>query len=104
MAGGISWRRGMPWRTRAMSEPTPSDPNERSFSELMGPGIRELRRQRGPCPSSEALVAFHEGRLPAEDMARIRDHVEACGLCDVQLGRLEGAQEPLRRPLWEGIR
>jgi hypothetical protein len=87
-----------------MAEITPSDPNERSFSELVEPGVRELRRQRGPCPSSEALVAFHERRLSAEESARVRDHVEICGLCDVQLGRLEAAQESLSRRLSQGIR
>ncbi len=86
-----------------MSEATPSDPNERSFSDLVRRGVRDLREQRGPCPSSEELVAFYEGRLPADAAARVRDHVEACGLCDVQLGRLERAAEPPRRALPEAI-
>lgn len=87
-----------------MSEPPlPGDPNEREFSKLLRPGIRELRERRGPCPSSEELVAFHEKRLPVEEAAWVRDHVEACGLCDVQLGRLEVADRPRRRSFWWAI-
>jgi len=81
-----------------MSEPSlPNDPDERAFADLLRQGMKELREQRGACPSSEELVAFHESRLPVEDAARVRNHVEACGLCDAQLGRLEAADPPLWR-------
>src|SRR5437667_9213576 len=101
MAGETSSGYGRPRRTRAMSEPPrPNDPDERAFTDLLRHGMRELREQRGPCPNSEDLVAFHESRLPVEEAARVRDHVEACGLCDVQLGRLEAADRPRRRSVW----
>src|SRR5437667_270173 len=80
--------------------PLGSDQDERAFSSLLRPGIRELQERRGPCPSSEDLVAFRDSRLPVEEAARVRDHVEACGLCDAQLGRLEAADRPLWRSGW----
>ena len=80
--------------------PPGNNPDERAFKDLLRQGIREIREQRGHCPSSEDLVAFHESRLPVEDAARVRNHVEACGLCDAQLGRLEAADRPLWRSVW----
>ena len=81
--------------------PPGNDPDERAFKDLLRHGIREIREQRGHCPSSKDLVAFHESRLPVEDAARVRNHVEACGLCDAQLGRLEAVDRPLWRLVWE---
>jgi hypothetical protein len=86
-----------------MSKPFSHEPDERGFSNLLRHGIRDLREQRGLCPSSEDLVAFHESRLPSEEAARVRDHVEACGLCDVQLGKLEAANRPRRRSVSRAI-
>ena len=80
--------------------PLSNDPDERAFSNLLRPGIRELQERRGPCPSAEDLVAYRDSRLPVEEAARVRDHVEACGLCDAQLGRLEAADPPLWRSGW----
>ena len=80
-----------------MNDAPPPDFNEESFAEFLQPGFRELRQQRGPCPTHEELVAFFSGRLGAEDASRVRSHVEACGLCDVELGRLNAAGEA-RRP------
>src|SRR5438093_905957 len=103
MAGGTSCWPGRRWRARGMSEVPPPDPNEHSFSEWLKPGVRELRERRGPCPSAEDLVAFHEGTLTAEQAVRVREHVEACGLCDAQLGRLEAAAEPSRPMVWRTV-
>jgi len=87
-----------------MSEPPiPSDPDERAFKDLLRKGLGELRSRRGPCPSSADLVAFHEGRLPVDEAVRVRDHVESCGLCDAQLGKLEAADQPGWRSVWEAI-
>ena len=87
-----------------MPEPSPDDLNEREFAELLAPGIRELRANRGPCPSSEELLAFYENRSAKEDVARLQAHVGACGLCDVRLGRLDRTGE-LRPPsIWERAR
>jgi hypothetical protein len=79
------------------------DPNEESFLGLLSQGIRELRNRRGPCPSSETLVAFYGKRLAEAEAARVREHIEACGLCDVQLGRLEEADEPRWRSIAEAF-
>src|SRR5436853_249773 len=105
MAGETSSSYGRTRRKRAMHErPLPNHPDERAFKDLLRHGIRELRGQRRPCPSSEELVAFHENRLAVEETERVRDHVEACGLCDVQLGRLETAGRPRGRSTWQAIR
>ncbi len=65
-----------------------SNPEERSFAASLRDGVKELKAERGPCPSSEELLAFFEERLTAPDAFRVRNHVEACGLCDLVLGRL----------------
>jgi hypothetical protein len=87
-----------------MREAAPTDPNEDSFADLLRQGVKKLREERGTCPSSKDLVAFHEGRLPAEQTALLQNHVDACGLCDAQLGRLERANESGWRPLSTAIR
>jgi hypothetical protein len=105
MAGETSSGYGTARGKRAMIEmPLGNDPDERAFSNLLRPGIRELHERRGPCPSSEDLVAFRESRLPLEEAARVRDHVESCGLCDAQLGRLEAADRPPWRSVWALVR
>ena len=39
------------------------------------------------CPELEDLAAFHEGRLPEADRARILEHVASCGMCqDILVG------------------
>jgi len=70
-----------------------TDPEEQSFAASLRDGIQELKGERGPCPSSEELVAFSEERLAAPDALRVRSHVEACGLCDVLVGRLAKAAD-----------
>lgn len=73
-----------------MPEPQ-SDPEERNFADLLRQGVRDLREERGPCPSPDVLEAFHEGRLTPEENSHVGGHVEACGLCDLQLARFEGS-------------
>jgi hypothetical protein len=87
-----------------MREAEPTDPNEDAFADLLRQGIKKLREERGPCPGSRDLVAFHEGRLPAEQTGLVQNHVDACGLCDAQLGRLERANGSAWRPLLTAIR
>ena len=84
-----------------MSKPSVPDPEERAFAEMVREGARELRQHRGPCPGSAELVAFFENRLEPEDTARLRTHVEACGLCDAALGRLESAGHPHPSSPWK---
>jgi hypothetical protein len=74
------------------------DPEEESFAKSVREGVRQLRAERGPCPSADDLTAFHDGRLSIEEIARVRNHVEACGLCDVQLARL-ASDKPAKRPV-----
>jgi len=86
----------------------PTNPDERSFADLLRRGAKELREQRGPCPGCEDLVAYHESRLGVEHASRVRDHVDACGLCDVQLVRLAAGGPPLmgtfRGAIWAFLR
>jgi hypothetical protein len=86
-----------------MSESSAPDPEERRFAEMVREGARDLREQRGPCPSSEELVVFFEGRFEPERAARVRSHIEACGLCDVALGRLEAAKQTPARAYWKSV-
>jgi hypothetical protein len=75
-----------------MSDPLRPGPEE-SFAELLREGAKKLREERGPCPGAEELVSFFHGQLESDDASRVRTHVEACGLCDVALGRLQLASE-----------
>jgi hypothetical protein len=84
-----------------MSKSSVPDPEERAFAEMVREGARELRDQRGNCPGSAELVAFFENRLEPEDAARLRTHVEACGLCDVALGRLESIGQTQASSHWK---
>ena len=86
-----------------MSETGPTDPEETAFSNLLESGIQDLRGQRGPCPASNDLLAFHEGQMPEEEAGRVRDHMEACGLCDAALGNLKRDYE-WWRPMSGAIR
>jgi hypothetical protein len=86
-----------------MNESWSPDPEERRFAEMIREGARELREQRGPCPSSEELAAFFEGRFEPERAARVRSHVEACGLCDAALGRLEAAKQTPDHSHWKSV-
>ena len=75
-----------------MNEAIGPDPEERLFAESVRDGVRQLRKQRGSCPSAEELVAFLEGRLESEDSARVGEHVDACGVCDLALMRVRAAE------------
>jgi len=83
-----------------MSNRPDQDPEDPVFKDLVAKGMQELRHQRGPCPSAEALVEYHHGRLPAEQSAEVRKHVEACGLCDVLLSRLQAGPFHARDRNW----
>lgn len=92
-----------------MNDAMRPDPDEQAFAESLRGGFTELRDRRGACPSPEELVAFFESRLPVEDASRVQAHIEACGLCDVALGRLKGggADNPNRSALesvWAFVR
>ncbi len=72
-----------------MAEQPRPDPEEESFfAASLQSGIRELRDRRGACPAADQLLAFAEHRLNDEDLTRIHEHIEACGLCDIALTRL----------------
>lgn len=86
-----------------MSEPWVPDPEERRFAEMVRQGARQLREERGPCPNAEELVAFFERRLEPEDATRVESHVEACGLCDAALGRLEAARQTGAESGWKTV-
>jgi hypothetical protein len=44
--------------------------------------FERMKAGRGDCPASEELVNFQQLSLPAEEMARIKRHIEGCGICD----------------------
>jgi hypothetical protein len=74
-----------------MKDAMSPDPEERLFAESVRDGVHQLREERGPCPSAEELLAFLEGRLESEDAARVGEHVDACGVCDLALVRVRAA-------------
>lgn len=55
--------------------------------------LEEIRIRKGPCPSLETLGEYYADKLPEAEAAAIREHVSACGSCELKLLRLEGPLE-----------
>jgi len=61
------------------------------LDDIPGPiqrALREMMAERGDCPGSEKLIAFHDRLLPAEEILQVRQHVEMCGLCDSRIAAM----------------
>src|SRR5262245_61654743 len=52
------------------------DPN--SIKEL----FNELRAGRGDCPTADELLQFQQQALPLEQLVKLKQHIEGCGVCD----------------------
>lgn len=56
-----------------------------SFEDM----IDHLRRERGKCPESQALLAYESGELEPDEREKLRAHVEICGTCQASLRLIE---------------
>jgi anti-sigma factor RsiW len=57
------------------------------------------------CLSDQELLAFHLGKMPAGEVDRVANHLEACAGCTAAMERLDYAADPvltaLRKPASE---
>src|SRR5262245_3364254 len=55
-----------------------------------------------PCPSPDQLSAFLAGRLPADTLAQVADHLGSCSACLERVEEMGDVSDPLieqlRRP------
>ena len=47
------------------------------------------------CLSDQELLAFHLGKLPADEVDRVADHLEGCAGCAAAMERLDDAADPV---------
>jgi len=79
-----------------MSEQEPEHPLDGVWDELLG--------RREDCPDPKRIRQYLDGQLEDEDASTLKAHIESCGHCTAQLGRLyksrksvETAREELER-------
>ncbi len=79
-----------------------SDERERNFDQALGRHLRSTAAadktapspagsasQRGSCPDTETLAAYHERSLLSEDMNSWKEHIVGCAHCQKILAHLE---------------
>src|SRR6201993_1721714 len=58
------------------------------------------------CPDAETLAAYHERNLSLEEMARWKEHISACELCQEALALVETTENQLAEereiPVYQG--
>lgn len=62
------------------------------FEERIKHGYMKKISGRGECPASDDLIRYQRREVSTEEMLRIKQHIDACGLCDcalVQLSELD---------------
>lgn len=59
---------------------------------------RIVRKFRGACPDSEALIRFAEDSIPEADKSRIAEHLLVCGVCANDVRLLRESQNPADMP------
>jgi anti-sigma factor RsiW len=47
------------------------------------------------CPSSQSLLSYHQGRLPAYQLQHVEQHLAACDFCNAELQLLTRHQDNL---------
>ncbi|MCI0617113.1 hypothetical protein L0244_29400, partial [bacterium] len=52
--------------------------------------------ERGECPSSDDLIRYQRSEISTEEILRIKQHIDACGMCDyiiIQLSEVDSGPE-----------
>jgi anti-sigma factor RsiW len=57
-----------------------ADDREQQFERALARLLRDAS-PASPCPDAETLSAYHEGTLPPEQMAALKEHITACVAC-----------------------
>src|SRR5438445_2494289 len=105
--GGASLRRQVrgalrPFRARKGKQPVltkegrmPSDNRERSFENALAVHLRAGAKgiPHAECSDAETLAAYHEGSLPAEQVASLKPHLTSCERCQQILTALEATDQ-----------
>ncbi len=73
----------------------PSDNRERSFDDALAVHLRAGAKgiPRAECSDAETLAAYHEGSLPAEQVASLKTHLTSCERCQQILTALEATDQ-----------
>jgi len=73
----------------------PSDNRERSFEDALAVHLRAGAKgiPHAECSDAETLAAYHEGSLPAEQVASLKTHLTSCERCQQILTALEATDQ-----------
>ena len=73
----------------------PSDNRERSFENALAAHLRAGAKgiPHADCSDAETLAAYHEGSLPAEQVASLKTHITGCERCQEILATLEATDQ-----------
>src|SRR5713101_2068323 len=94
-----------------MEKPMASDERERNFDQALGRHLRSTAAadkvasspagsasQRGSCPDTETLAAYHERSLLSEQMNSWKEHIVGCAHCQTILAQLEATDQIALQP------
>src|SRR5215470_12737699 len=76
----------------------PGEDRERMFEKALARHLR-ANPESGPdardsaCPDAEVLAAYHERRLPPQELTSWKEHITLCSRCQEILARLEATDE-----------
>src|SRR6266566_2649249 len=82
-----------------MEKPMGSDERDRRFDKALSRHLRashgaaDAALQRGSCPDTETLAAYHERSLLPEELNSWKEHIVGCAHCQVILAQLESTDQ-----------
>jgi hypothetical protein len=76
---------------------------EEDLSPGLAETVRALAAERGPCPSADALVEYHELGAAARAAHPIDAHVQICSRCQLTLLHLQEEPAIARRFSWTWV-
>ncbi|HET6931578.1 MAG TPA: hypothetical protein VFI45_14730, partial [Candidatus Acidoferrum sp.] len=72
----------------------PSDDRDQKFERALAQHLRGGPSQ-AHCPDAETLAAYHERNLSLEEMARWKQHISTCSVCQEALALVETTENQL---------
>src|SRR6202007_1380000 len=78
----------------------PFDDRDPKFERALAQHLRGGASQ-ATCPDAETLAAYHERNLSIDEMARWKEHISACEVCQEALALVETTEKQLAED-WEG--
>jgi Photosynthesis system II assembly factor YCF48 len=80
----------------------PFDDRDPKFERALAHHLRSGAEQ-ATCPDAETLAAYHERNLSMDEMARWKEHISACEVCQEALALVETTEKQFAED-WEGQR